>query len=446
MARSKISNNTKLDADLVVIGGGAAGLPAAVTAMENGAKKVILLEKRLNVGGNASRAEGLFGAGSRATRKAYIDSSIDTIYKNVMEYHHFSRVDPLIFRAYLKKSGETIDWLEDKGIVFRVGTGTRMRFNQNPTWHIPEGNCASIVVTLRKWCKDLGVQTLLRTSAKKILLDSQGKVSGVLAVNQDNEEFRISTKSVIISTGGFTGNRELLKKYFPFYNDAFVTESIPHTGDGIRLAADAGAMIEDYACMLKETGIGNGALIFCIMREPDMVCVNKNGERFIGEDDLAFHPMEGGNVVIRQPGMIFYVLFDEKIEKRMEKEGLLVGRPGVHRWGDCGIPLSGLKKEMEGAEYRDWIKIADTWDEIAKWIGVRPETLKGTIAEYNSSCNRGYDETYVKDRKYLIPLKTPPFYAARVQPMMTDTIGPVRINASMQALNKQNEQIGRAHV
>ena len=436
-----------LEADVVVIGGGAAGLPAAVTAMESGAKKVILLEKRMNVGGNASRAEGLFGAESRATRRAYIDSSVDTIYRSVMEYHHFSRVDPLIFRAYLKKSGETVDWLEDKGIAFKVGTGTRMRFDQNPTWHIPVGNCAAIVNVLKKCCKDLGVQTILRTGVKKILLDQEGKVSGVLAAKENGEEFTVNTRSVIIATGGFAGNRELMKKYFPYYrDDSFITVSLPYSGDGIRLAADAGAMIEDYACCLKETGIGNGPLVFCIMREPYMVCVNKNGERFIGEDALAFHPMEGGNIVIRQPGMYFYVLFDDKIEKGMEEKGLLVGRPGVHPWGDCGIPLPGLKEQIQAKEQESWIKVADTWDELAKWMGAQPKTLKATINEYNSFCDRGYDEKYVKERQYLISLKNPPYYAAKVKPMITDTIGPVRINASMQALNKQNTPIPGLYV
>ncbi len=431
----------ELEADVVIIGGGAAGLPAAITARENGAKKVILIEKRINVGGNASRAEGLFGAESRLQKKVLIDASCDAIYKRVMEWHHYSKVDPRILRAYLRKSGQTIDWLEDKGIIFHIGTGTRLRFDQLPTWHIPEGKCASIVKVLTKSCQDLGVEILLRTSVKKILLGNRGEVKMVLAVSEEEKrEFEVKAKSVVIATGGFGGNNEMLKKYFPYYNDTFFSASLPLTGDGITLAAEAGAAIEDYACLLKETGYGVTRLTFCIMREPYFVCVNQKGQRFLEEDALGYHPMECGNVTIRQPGMIFYALFDNKMAQNIEEKGLLLGRPGVIR-GASGEPLTGLRAELKTKAYRDWVKIAASWEEIARWIKAEPAVLKATIEEYNSFCEKGYDETFAKDRRYLIPLRHPPYYAAKIQAMMTDTIGPVRINERMEVLNKQNDPI-----
>jgi fumarate reductase flavoprotein subunit len=428
-----------LEADVVVIGGGAAGLPAAVTAIEKGANSVILIEKRLALGGNASRAEGVFGVESPVQRREMVFASSDDIYKKIMNWHHYSRIDPLIFRAYLKKSGDTIAWLEQKGIVFTLGTRTRFRFDQNPVWHIPEGKCAAIVKTLSQNCKNIGVQILTRTAATKILLNSRGSVSGVLARKGD-EDISIKAKSVIISTGGFVGNKKLLNKYFPYYNDTFFTATLPLTGDGVKLASDAGGVIEDYACMLKETGFGASPLTFSLIREPYLMCVNKTGKRFLDEDSIGFYPMECGNVMIRQPGMVYYAIFDDKIAQDIEKQGFLLGRPGVHR-GEAGEPIPGFREELKAGSYKDWVKISDSLTDIAEWIGAKTDILKASLEEYNSFCDRGYDATFVKDRKYLLPLRTPPYYATRVQPMITDTIGPVRINEKMEVLNKKSDPV-----
>jgi fumarate reductase flavoprotein subunit len=268
------------------------------------------------------------------------------------------------------------------------------------------------------------------------LLDSKGRVTGVLA-ERDKEEFQIKARSVIISTGGFGGNKQILKKYFPYYDDGFIVSSLPYSGDGIKLAEEAGAAIEDFACMQKESGFGATGLIFCLMREPNLVCVNKIGVRFFDEDALGYYPMEGGNVIIRQPDQVYYCLFDEKIGQSMEEIGFLLGRPGVHR-GESGQPLPGLRKELKTEPaYQGWAKIADSWDEIAKWIGAEPKVLEGTIDEYNHFCDQGYDEAFVKDRRYLEPLRTPPYYAVKIKPMMTDTIGPIRINERMEVLDSQ---------
>jgi fumarate reductase flavoprotein subunit len=430
---------TSLEADVLVIGAGAAGLPAAVAAMEQGAKRVVLVEQRPSLGGNASRAEGVFACASRVQRRAFVSASSDEIFKQTMNWHHYSRVDPKILRAYLNKSGDTVDWLEEKGVVFTLGTRNRLRFNQNFTWHIPEGHCASIVRALAQDCRDTGVQILTRTCVKRLLVDSAGQVTGVLA-EKDKEELRLNAKSVVIATGGFTGNEELLTKYFPYYKSVFFVPGLPLAGDGIRLAGEAGAAIEDYACMLKETGFGASPLTFSLVREPCLVCVNKKGERFLGEDSLGFYPMECGNVVIRQPDMLYYALFDEEFAQTVETRGFLVGRPGVRR-GEPGIPVPGFRQELRDKRHADWVTIGESWDDIAAWLGAEPEVLNETIREYNSFCDQGHDEAFVKDRDYLLSLRTPPYYAARVQPMITETIGPIRINEHMEVLDRQNDPI-----
>jgi fumarate reductase flavoprotein subunit len=91
--------------------------------------------------------------------------------------------------------------------------------------------------------------------------------------------------------------------------------------------------------------------------------------------------------------------------------------------------------------YYELVKIADSWEDIAQWMGAEFAAFKATIEEYNSFCATGYDKSFAKDRRFLIPLRHPPYYAAKIQPLITDTIGPIRINERMEVLNKQNNPI-----
>src|ERR1035437_6768967 len=108
-----------LDAQLVVIGGGGAGLPAAIAAVENGASSVIVLEKRSVSGGNAARAWGLFAAESWVQKQAMVDARKEQLFKTIMDWSHW-QIDPEIFRAFIWKSADTIRWLEEKGIKFNL--------------------------------------------------------------------------------------------------------------------------------------------------------------------------------------------------------------------------------------------------------------------------------------------------------------------------------------
>lgn len=126
MNSKRTGDFANLEADIVIIGAGGAGLPAAVSAAEKGVKKIILLDKRSVVGGNAPFAGGIFACESHVQAKAMIDAPKDLIFKKAMEWHRYSsRVNPRILRAYINKSGDTIKWLTDMGAEFEVGTTWR---------------------------------------------------------------------------------------------------------------------------------------------------------------------------------------------------------------------------------------------------------------------------------------------------------------------------------
>ncbi|HKR49918.1 MAG TPA: FAD-dependent oxidoreductase, partial [Pseudonocardiaceae bacterium] len=113
-----------LTADLVVIGAGGAGLPAAITAQEHGLERVVVLEKRPLVGGNAGMSGGfLFSVQSRSQREAGLGNSPDAVFRDTMAYHHYDGVDPRLVRLWVDEADETVNWLEDRGIGYRPMTG-----------------------------------------------------------------------------------------------------------------------------------------------------------------------------------------------------------------------------------------------------------------------------------------------------------------------------------
>ncbi len=417
MSPGAITNTHKLEADLVIIGGGGAGLAAALTAAEKGVKRVIVLEKRGGLGGNTARATGLFACESPVQARERIIADKDELFRRAMNWAHWSRVNPRIFRAFLNKSGDTIRWLEEKGLEFNV-----IAFfpNQEPrVEHVPKGKGAQLTQVLAEKCRELGVQLLLRSSGKKIRLDKDGKITGVLAVK--GEELEIKTGSVIIATGGFGGNKRLLKKYCPLYFDGMGVRGLPLAGDGLLMAQEAGAAIEDFVTMLKEgprVDLNTWPLMG-LEREAVTLWVNKKGERFTDEATGA-HPFEAVNAIIQQPDRVVYTLLDSAIRQKMTEK------------------LPGLEKALQAEAGRGRVTIAGSWDDIARWIGADPEALKATIEEYNAFCDHGYDGIFAKERRYLWPLRRAPYYAIRCQPHLLDTLGGIRINERMEVLDRQD--------
>lgn len=212
----KNSESELPEPDIVIIGGGIAGLGAAVAAAEQGAD-VILLEKHSKPGGNSRMALGPFAAESPVQKRSNVDARKDELFKMHMDFCKW-RVNPKLFRAFIDKSGDTIRWLEEKGIDFTI---TIHHPNQVPiTQHIPKsgGGGREIIEVLSRNFEDLGGKLLCDTCAKDLITDKENSVTGVVATTKDGKESRIKASSVIIASGGFGGNKELLRKYSSYYS------------------------------------------------------------------------------------------------------------------------------------------------------------------------------------------------------------------------------------
>lgn len=446
----------QMETDLVVIGGGTGGLAAGLTAMQNGLKKLILLEKRINYGGNSSLAGGfLFGAESRLQKKTSKLVYKDEVCRRTLANNHYDRVNPRQIRALINSTGEMIDWLEDQGVVFKTQTfmeGTH-QIKGKFTEEIEKRSMGVIqqyslvMEILANKITEKGGQILLRTAAKKILRDEKGKISGVVAATRDGEEISIKCKSVILAPGGFTGNRELLMKYFGY--DDFATEAMPLMGDGIKMAEDAGAYMEEYATMCAHGVQPKYVSLETIKNQPNRhilsgpmsVWVNSKGQRFIGTGSATGQMIAAAKLILRQPGKVAYSIIDEKIlEAPMPHE--LAGMPGGEIYDDAKQNAVRLRKELqEVAKGGKYVYISDSWDDIAKYVGAVPRILRATIDEYNAYCDSGLDPIFGREKQCLMPLRNPPYYAIKLQPGIVEAIGPVRVNEYMEVLDKQEDPI-----
>lgn len=439
MNSNLISEVKQLEADVVVIGGGGTGLAAALAAAEKGGS-VILVEKQNSPGGRSVCANGFFAAESPAQKRLSIGVMRDDVFKIGMDYSHWT-INPRIFKAFIDKSGDTIQWFENKGLQFsRVGN--RFPGFEVRGFHGLEAGKKGgpvIVNTLRECCKALGVRLFLSCPAKNILIGEKGEVTGV-QVSIDGEEVKIKAKSVIIATGGYSGNKELLKKYVPDYSDNMVFLGPAYTGDGLRMAIETGAATEGLGVLLKHPHIYRGSgKIDALAQEPSTIWVNKKGERFASET-ITFSASECGNVGNRQLDKCIYVLLDQKLMNTIEEEGFLRG--GIHDVPQvCGVRVIDLKNDLQSEIARGEVKISDSWEDIAEWMGITPSFLKSTIYQYNHYCEQGYDEDFLKERRYLKAFKTPPYYGIRCYACALDTIGGIKINHHMEVLNKRDDPI-----
>jgi len=276
-----------------------------------------------------------------------------------------------------------------------------------------------------------------------------------LAVTKEGKEFKITAKSVIIATGGYAGNKELIKKH-PRYHDNLVNPGLPHGGDGIRLATEIGADTEGLgemclcgpapgagAITLKTGDVTQQVYLMAVAQEAYTIWVNKKGRRFCDEA-FSFNHYDTSIPILRQPDILSYTLFDTEILQMMTEKGFYVGLSlcgegwELQRAGN----LVGLENELRRlADTTDIIKISNSWDEIARWIGATPKVLRATVDEYNTACAQGYDPVFLKERRWLLPLRTPPYYAIRCSVNILHTCGGIKIDEHMQVINKQDEPI-----
>jgi fumarate reductase flavoprotein subunit len=210
-----------------------------------------------------------------------------------------------------------------------------------------------------------------------------------------------------------------------------------NTGDGLLMALDIGAATEGLGLLhfCGHSPLKAPEFIRATSEEPNTIWVNNKGIRYMNEA-IGFNHFESINGLLLQPDNVCYTLFDENLKKNLIEKGVI---KGIGCLVQPATKLIGMDQQLQMAIKKGNAKIADSWDEIALWIGAKPEILNNTVEEYNRFCDNGQDTLFTKDSKYLDALRTPPYYALKCYPAFLGTIGGIRINEKTEVLNNEYE-------
>lgn len=421
--------------DVVVVGQGAAGTAAAFAAAEQGAK-VIGLEKKGMVGGTGNFSEGIFAVGSKMQRDYYIPLTKDEAFKKIMNYGHW-RSNARLVRAFVDKSADTVEWMQKHGVKFQKLT------TNYPgglyTWHIYQGRGAGWINALQKKGKDeYGMQVLLNTPAEKLIFGKDGKVAGVVAKDKDGNTLNIHAKAVIIATGGFADNPEMMKKYTRFPN----TDGIAQTGKngvGIQMAWSAGGGKEGLEVQQSyrpgPRAVSTTNHVSATAKQPHL-WLTPNGERFCDETIMGDWPA-AGNALERIGGQM-WVVYDNKNLDSMKHDGIV---QGVGVMVPIGAKLTNFEKEWPAAEQAGWAVKANTLDELAKKTGMDPAVLKASVEQYNKAAEQRHDALFAKDPQYIFPVKQGPYYAIKSVASSLGTLGGIKVNDRLQVVTDKDKAI-----
>lgn len=408
----KEEGNKTLQADIVVIGAGGAGMSAAIEAAQNGATNVVVLEKMPQTGGNTIRTTGgMNAAETELQAKEGIEDSVELMVEDTMKGGK-NLNDIGLVKILSEKSAEGVNWVNEiGGDLSEVGMfgGASVKRIHKPTGGAAVG--PMLVQTFNKNLEELNIPVMLETSAKQIIVDD-GKVTGVMASNSEGE-FQIDCKAVVLATGGFGANTEMVIENKAELEGFGTTNHGGATGDGIAMAKELQVELVDMdqiqthptvhpetQTMYTEAVRGNGAIL-----------VNKEGKRFVNE--LLTRDVVS-EAILGQTDKQAYLLFDQNV-----RDGL----KAIEKYISAGIIFE-----------------SDTIEGLAEQIGVDAAALAETIKAYEGYATAGKDEEFGRESMEE-PLNNPKYYAGLCAPAIHHTMGGVKINTASEVLKVDGAKI-----
>lgn len=453
----------ELEADVVVIGAGGSGTAAAVTAAEHGAK-VIVLEKTAIPGGTTANGGGFFAADSEQARSLGHEPLDATMIFNTYMEEMDWKADANLLRQFLDLSGQTADWLEDHGIVFHKMEEAVQQSHAEGTngYHKYDDftkTSEQLGAMLQTIVDENEAQVFYETPATE-LMSEEGTVTGVIAEGKDHTEYHISAKSVVIASGGFVGNEEMIKEAL---NGVSVNAGGYNTnvGDGITMAEDLGASLRGMEAMVLHTFTIEGSEAVTVEDENDPMAssyatsslaympvipwLSPQGFRFANED-IVYDRALSTNALVSQ-GNYGWFIYNESLLQTLEEEGAAAaGMTEAIAMGPIPelTPLhTGWTKLTESVEQMveaGAVKKAADWESLAQETGMDSDTLITTMEAYNEAAQKEKDEQFGKDSRHLYELSSGPYYAVKVTANNLSTVGGLRIDPNFQVVASDSEQ------
>ena len=420
--------------DVAVIGGGGTGLAAAISALENGAGKVVIIEKLGYLGGSTNVSGGALNAVDDKRQKAQgIKDSIATFYEATMKGGHNVGTPELVH--YLTDNAyKTVEWMEAQGVKFRdkIGAATGSLGQRSHYGVAPAGNAYTSVFenVLKTKYKDR-VTFLMECPAQEILTDASGRVTGVKAVRH-GQPVTVKASSVVLATGGFGANVKFRQEVNTgVWKEVVLDNRIGTTninkaaqGDGLVMAKKVGAdLIGLSDIQLHPNGTpGTGLMQDIATSGRNRIFVNLNGDRFVSEgaarDTLC-------KAIFKQPEGTYWLIMNK------------LRYPDETKPDTMGVTM----KDMLALGR---VKRADTLDELAKVINVPAANLKAAVAEYNKAASHqvekdkyGFAATNTDDA----PMTEGPWYACRKVPTVHHTMGGVKIDTKAEVIGTNGKPI-----
>lgn len=427
-----------ISTDVLILGGGGAGMISAINASDQGVK-VTLLEKMEFLGGASSIcAGGMLIEGSRLQKDLGVkddtpEKSVEDMLRNGQNLNNKK-----ILNVYAKNVGATVDWLVGKGIELRTEGGVQKRAEfKTPRLLLLKGGCPGYAQTLRDLVAKTNTQILLGTQAKELIVEN-GAVTGVKAQG-NGTVYTLKAKSVILATGGYGANRDMLAGNL---KNTLYYGPVSSTGDGHRMAIKAGAGMQlmPYAKIYYNglevapgiakstlTGNANALSLGAIM-------VNKEGKRVVDEKGT------GRSIVAAQSkseGGQLYLVMDEPTFK--------IFRNGIKNNGVSPAEVDAwLANNGKGTPL---FAHAKTLAEAAKIAGINADNLAATVKRYNDFVKVGKDEDFGRKAENMKAgiSDQGPYYIVEQKPRFATTMGSVQLSESMQVLDKKGKPIGNLY-
>ena len=423
------------DCDVVVCGTGISGLAAIVQAAELGAR-VIALEAAPQAGGNGLGVEGSFANGSPLQKEQGISFDFETLIAQEMAATQY-RVDARLWRDLYDNSGANIEWLISNGVEFSgdvndYGTGAGI---VSMHWYKDGSAGVGYVPPMVAKAQELGVEFMYSTKAEHPVMDG-AKVVGVTAKTADGETVQVNAKAVILATGGFGADLEMLRRIGYNPDNIWYYGSEQNDGGGLRIGLEAGA--RDFSWNAADNA---HAYIRALPHEgpvhmPNcgmamagcMIWINQDAERFVREDCGVVNFCQANPPRWNQKE--WYFVFDTDIYHTV------CGMFGVDQAEGDRILADSVATNEGNCLY-----MADTIEGLAEPFGLDGTALAKQIADYNSYCETGVDSQWCKDAPWLVPCATGPFYIAKPETLFLMTIGAVGTDRNGQAVTEALEPI-----
>ena len=455
------AEDSTVDTDIVIVGAGGAGMTAALTATSEG-KSVVVVESQPVVGGNSVRATGGMNAGKtvyqdenefgesagvektlKTAAEKYADNeTITALAATVAEQWaayqanptgYFDSVelmeldtmiggkginDPALVETLCSNSADAIDWLGEQGITLHSVSsfgGASVKRIHRPV--DAEGKTLSVgsymIPLLEENCQKAGVQMMLNTTATEILTDDNGAAVGIKATGASGETITINAKAVVLTTGGFGANLDMVVEYKPELKGFMTTNAPGILGQGIKMAQAIGADTVDMdQIQIHPTVEANtAALITEGLRGDGAVLINADGKRFIDE-----------------------------VGTRDVVSAAEIAQTGSYSWLVVDQAMVDASSVIQGYIKKGYTVTGETYEELGKAMGVDEAAFAETMNTWNGYVEAKNDPDFGRT-SFANKLDTAPYYAIKVTAGVHHTMGGLKINTNTEVLNENGEVI-----